>query len=240
MFQPYRALSSGTVVGYEALVRWSHPRGGLLAPASFLPLAEDTGLIDAVDRWVLAEACRQARQWASPVAVSVNISPARLKAGDLSQHVTDILAETGLDPSRLTLELSERTLFDDEPDIVTLLAELVAAGVGLALDDFGAGYTALDHLRLLPLTQLKIDRSLIGAVGDHGEDAGIIAAVISFAHTLGLSVTAEGIERPPQLTLLSGLGCEYGQGFLLGRPQPSPTPGNQTVPEQYNGALGME
>ena len=161
MFQPYFALASRTLVGYEALVRWNHPRRGLLLPAAFLRLAEDTGLIEAVDRWVLAEACRQAQHWASPLAVSVNISPARYKAGDLSEHVTGILATTGLDPRRLTLELSERTLFDEEPDAVTVLADLVTAGVALALDDFGAGYTSLGHLRLLPLTQLKIDRSLI-------------------------------------------------------------------------------
>ncbi len=133
----------------------------------------------------------------------------------------------GLDPRRLTLELSERTLFDEDPDAVTVLTDLMTAGVSLALDDFGAGYTSLGHLRLLPLTQLKIDRSLIALSDERADGSAITAAVISFAHALGLAVTAEGIERPHQLTLLSGLGCEYGQGFLLGRPHPVPSPGDR-------------
>ena len=216
-FQPYHQLPSGVTAGYEALVRWRHPRSGLLTPASFLPLAEDAGLIEAIDRWVLDEACRQARAWAAPLPVSVNVSPARLRSGDLSQHAVDILARTGLHPSRLTFELSERILFDDEPDAISSLAELAATGVGLALDDFGAGYTSLVHLRQLPLTQLKIDRSLVNALDDH-EDSPMVAAVISFAHALGLSVTAEGIERRKQLERLIDLGCEYGQGFLFSPP----------------------
>jgi EAL domain-containing protein (putative c-di-GMP-specific phosphodiesterase class I) len=156
--------------------------------------------------------------WPLPLAVSVNVSPARLRSGDLAQHATDILARTGLDPSRLSFELSERILFDDEPDAITSLADLAATGVGLALDDFGAGYTSLGHLRQLPLTQLKIDRSLVTALGNHDDDSPIVAAVISFAHALGLSVTAEGIERPNQLKRLINLGCEYGQGFLFSPP----------------------
>ena len=234
VFQPYHELSSGRVVGYEALVRWNHPRHGLLWPASFLPLAEDTGLIEAVDRWVLDQACRQARQWASPLAVSVNVSPAQLRGGDLFRHVSDILSQTGLNPTRLTLELNECTLFD-EPETLALLKDLSAAGVSLALDDFGAGYTSLGHLRRLPLTQLKIDRSLVLALGDDGEDVPIVAAVIGFAHALGLCVTAEGIERPQQLKRLRGLGCEYGQGFFIGRPQATPAPGNLEYPRQRNG-----
>ncbi len=222
MFQPYHELMGGKAAGYEALVRWRHPRNGLLAPASFLPLAEDTGLIEAVDRWVLDAACQQARLWPPSLAVSVNVSPARLRSGDLSQHATDTLARTGLAPSRLTFELSERILFDDEPDALASLAELAATGVGLALDDFGAGYTSLGHLRRLPLTQLKIDRSLVVALGDH-DDSPIVAAVISFAHALGLSVTAEGIEQPRQLERLIDLGCDYGQGFLFSPPRAMPT-----------------
>lgn len=215
VFQPYRQLATGTVVGYEALVRWAHPQRGILEPASFLPLAEDTGLIEAVDRWVLDAACRQARGWPSSVAVSVNVSPAWLRSGDVSAQVAEVLAQTGLDPTRLTLELSERTLFDDEPDTFASLTDLAAQGVGLALDDFGAGYTSLEHLRRLPITQLKIDRSLTAPLDDQGGDSPMVAAVISFAHALGLSVTAEGIERQSQLVRLRELGCECGQGFLF-------------------------
>ncbi len=219
-FQPYHELASGSMVGYEALVRWKHPRSGLLAPASFLSVAEDAGLIEAIDRWVLDEACRQARRWPSPLAVSVNVSPGRLRAGDLRQHTARILNHTDLDPERLTLELSERTLFDDEPEAFGTLSEIATAGVGVALDDFGAGYASLGHLRRLPLTQLKIDRSLVATLGQNG-DSPIVAAVTSFAHALGLSVTAEGIEHPAQLERLLELGCDYGQGFLFGRPKPA-------------------
>jgi diguanylate cyclase (GGDEF)-like protein/PAS domain S-box-containing protein len=219
-FQPYHELASGAMVGCEALVRWKHPRSGLLAPASFLGLAEDAGLLEAIDRWVLDEACREARGWSSPLAISVNVSPGRLRAGDLLQHTAHILGQTELEPGRLTLELSERTLFDDEPEAFGMLSEIAAAGVGVALDDFGAGYASLGHLRRLPLTQLKIDRSLVATLGENG-DSPIVAAVTSFAHALGLSVTAEGIEHPAQLERLAELGCDFGQGFLFGQPQPA-------------------
>ena len=131
----------------------------MLPPASFLPLAEETGLIEAVDRWVHYEACRQARAWSPDLAVSVNLSPGRLRSGDLHEHATHTLAQTGLDPGRLMLELSERTLFDDEPDAIASLAEIAKSGVGLALDDFGAGYTSIAQLHRLPLSRLKIDNA---------------------------------------------------------------------------------
>jgi EAL domain-containing protein (putative c-di-GMP-specific phosphodiesterase class I) len=170
---------------------------------------------------VLEEACRQARSWRSPLTVSVNVSPGRLRSGDLCQHTADILGQTELDPARLTLELSERTLFDDEPEAsFGMLSELATSGVGVALDDFGAGYASLGHLRRLPLTQLKIDRSLVATLGGNG-DLPIVAAVTSFAHALGLSVTAEGIENPAQLDCLVDLGCDLGQGFLFGQPEPA-------------------
>jgi diguanylate cyclase (GGDEF)-like protein len=222
LFQPYRELATGTLVGYEALVRWNHPQRGMLLPDAFLPLAAETGLIEAVDRWVLAEACRHAHQWPSPITVAVNVSAGRLRRGDLYQDTTAILADTGLNPSRLVLELNERILFDEVPDAVSSLAELAAAGIGLALDDFGAGYTSLEQLRRLPITQVKIDRSLIAAVDHSEDDAAIVAAVIEFAHTLGLSVTAEGIERSSQLDRLTELGCENGQGFLFSPPTAAP------------------
>ena len=218
-FQPYHELASGTMVGYEALVRWEHPRDGLLEPASFLALAEDVGLLESIDRWVLGEACRQAHDWDSSLAVSVNVSPGRLRVGDLCTHTVDVLGRSELDPSRLTLELSERTLFDDEPGAFETICEIANVGVGVALDDFGAGYASLGHLRRLPLTQLKIDRSLVAALGPEDDDSPMVAAVIGFAHALGLSVTAEGIEHPVQLQRLAELGCDFGQGFLLGKPE---------------------
>jgi diguanylate cyclase (GGDEF)-like protein len=222
LFQPYRELVTGRLVGYEALVRWNHPQRGMLPPADFLPLADETGLIDAVDRWVLGEACRQAQRWPAPLLVSVNVSAGRLRRGDLHRDTAAILAETGLDGSRLVLELSERILFDQVPDAFDSLADLTSAGVGLALDDFGAGYTSLEQLRRLPLGHVKIDRSLVALLDQSDDDAAIVAAVIQFAHALGLSVTAEGIERSSQLDCLAELGCEYGQGLLFGPPVATP------------------
>jgi EAL domain-containing protein (putative c-di-GMP-specific phosphodiesterase class I) len=175
-------------------------------------------LIEAVDRWVLAEACRQACRWPAPLVVSVNVSAGRLRRGDLYGDTAAILAETGLNPSRLVLELSERILFDEVPDALGALADLPSAGIQLALDDFGAGYTSLEQLRRLPIGHLKIDRSLITPVDRSDDGASIVAAVIQFAHALGLSVTAEGIERSTQLDRLTELGCEYGQGFLFSAP----------------------
>jgi EAL domain-containing protein (putative c-di-GMP-specific phosphodiesterase class I) len=223
LFQPYRELVTGRLVGYEALVRWDHPDRGTLLPGTFLPVAEETGLIDAVDRWVLAEACRQARQWRAPLLVSVNVSSGRLRRGDLHQDTAAILAETGLDPTRLVLELSERILFDEVPDGFGSLSDLASTGVALALDDFGAGYTSLEQLRRLPVSQLKIDRSLIAAIDQSDGDASMVAAVIQFAHALGLSITAEGIERTEQLELLTELGCDWGQGLLFSAPAAVPT-----------------
>lgn len=187
-------------------------------PDLFLPLAEQTGLIDAVDRWVLAEACRQARRWPERLLVAVNVSAGRLRRGDLHRDTAAILAETGLDPSRLVLELSERILFDEEPDAFASLADVASAGVSLALDDFGAGYTSLEQLRRLPVSQVKMDRSLVGPVDVSEDGSSIVAAVIQFAHALGLSVTAEGIERTGQLERLIELGCDCGQGFLFSAP----------------------
>jgi diguanylate cyclase (GGDEF)-like protein len=221
LFQPYRDLATGRLIGYEALVRWSHPEHGMLQPSTFLPMAEETGLIEAIDRWVLAEACRQASRWRAPLVVSVNVSAGRLRRGDLYADTAAILFETGLNPSRLVLELSERILFDELPDALNSLADLPSAGIHLALDDFGAGYTSLEQLRRLPVGHVKIDRSLIEPVDRSDEDTTIVAAVIQFAHALGLSVTAEGIERSTQLDRLAELGCEYGQGFLFSPPAPA-------------------
>jgi diguanylate cyclase (GGDEF)-like protein len=240
LFQPYRELATGRLVGYEALVRWHHPQRGILLPDAFLPLADETGLIDAVDRWVLSEACRQARHWPSSLLVSVNVSAGRLRRGDLYPDTAAILARTGFSPKRLVLELSERILFDEVPEALGALGDLAAEGVGLSLDDFGAGYTSLEQLRRLPVSQVKIDRSLIAPVDRSEGDASIVAAVIGFAHALGLSVTAEGIERPSQLERLTELGCEYGQGLLFSAPMAvsgvgeiaTPSPGRAANPAE--------
>jgi EAL domain-containing protein (putative c-di-GMP-specific phosphodiesterase class I) len=197
-------------------------------------------VIDAIDRWVLAEACRQARDWPSSLLVSVNVSAGRLRRGDLYPDTAAILAETGLNPNRLVLELSERILFDEVPDALGALADLAGDGVGLSLDDFGAGYTSLEQLRRLPVSQVKIDRSLVGPVDRSEDDAAIVAAVIGFAHALGLSVTAEGIERPSQLERLTELGCECGQGFLFSAPTVMAGVGEIAGHEHHRRAFGAQ
>ena len=237
LFQPYRELLTGRLVGYEALARWDHPNRGRLLPDAFLPLAEETGLIDAVDRWVLREACRLACEWPAPLVVSVNVSAGRLRRGELHQDTSAILAETGLNPSRLVLELSERILFDEVPDAFSSLAEVTSAGVSLALDDFGAGYTSLEQLRRLPVSQVKIDRSLVAPVDQSDDDASIVAAVIQFAHALGLSVTAEGIERAGQLERLIELGCDRGQGFLFSAPAAVSAFDDSAAHERHSGVF---
>lgn len=222
VFQPYRGLAEGDLAGFEALVRWDHPRDGLLGPASFLPLAEEIGLIDAVDRWILAEACRHAQEWPPQILLSVNVSAGWLRSGDVARQASDVLAETGLDPSRLILELNEHILFDDASEALDAVADLAGLGVGLAIDDFGAGYTSLDQLRRLPIGQLKIDRSLIAPLDASEEDTLMVRALVEFAHALDVSVVAEGIERRSQLARLTELGCDYGQGFLFSAPSAVP------------------
>jgi EAL domain-containing protein (putative c-di-GMP-specific phosphodiesterase class I) len=194
-------------------------------------------LSDAVDRWVLREACRQAREWPAPLVVSVNVSAGRLRRGELYQDTAAILAETGLNPSRLVLELSERILFDEVPDAFSSLAEVTSAGVSLALDDFGAGYTSLEQLRRLPVSQVKMDRSLVAPVDQSEDDTSIVAAVIQFAHALGLSVTAEGIERAGQLERLIELGCDRGQGFLFSAPAAVSAFDDSAAHERHSGVF---
>ena len=221
-FQPFVELDSGSLLGFEALVRWNHPRHGLLVPTQFLPLAEETGLVVTLDRWVMTEACRGAQHWADAIdaelSVAVNMSPAHLLDRDLQGTVASVLDETGLNPSRLSLELTERSVISEGEPLIHELEALKTTGVSIALDDFGAGTTSLGQLHQLPLDVLKVDRGLVERLRPECADSLIIAAIVNLAHALGLRVVAEGVERFDQLALLRKARCDIGQGFLFSHP----------------------
>jgi diguanylate cyclase (GGDEF)-like protein len=222
-FQPVVALGTIRPVEVEALVRWDHRRRGALLPADFIGLSEETGLILPMGRWILREACRQARAWQAesgmpPLIVSVNLSAGQFERDGLPEEVGTIVRETGFEPRRLQLEISEAVLMRDDPRVFDRLEALKALGVRLAIDDFGTGYASLSYLKRLPVDCLKIDRSLVKGVGYETEDTAIIRAVVSLAHSLGITVTAEGIETQDQLTQLREVGCDQGQVYLFARP----------------------
>ncbi|HEX8360402.1 MAG TPA: EAL domain-containing protein [Longimicrobium sp.] len=223
-FQPIVSLADGGLVGFEALVRWNHPERGLLGPQAFLPVAERSELIVDIDRWVLRAAARQLRDWTirypAPhrVSVSVNFSGRHVVRPDVAEHTRDVLREFGLEPGRLTVEVTETSMVEDAEAAAASLTRLREHGVHLALDDFGTGYSSLAYLRQLPFDILKIDRSFVQRVGHAASDRAIVRSVVALAHTLGLSVTAEGVETPEQESSLRSLGCEHAQGFLFAQP----------------------
>ncbi|WP_239147042.1 putative bifunctional diguanylate cyclase/phosphodiesterase [Paractinoplanes tereljensis] len=227
--QPVVALPGKRVGGVEALVRWQDPERGLQQPGSFIPLAEETGLIAEIDRWVLFEACMTVKRWqdlaphASPAWVSVNLSAVELEIPDLTDRVAYALATTGLSPHCLVLELTETVLMRDLAVTAARLEELRELGVKIAIDDFGTGYSSLGYLRDIPVDVLKVDRSFItGLVGNQRQQE-LVSAVLQLGHTLGLKVVVEGIETEDQLELLGRMGCRYAQGYFLGRPEPVAT-----------------
>ncbi len=226
-FQPIVSLTDGTLAGFEALVRWDHPERGLLGPQAFLPVAEQSELIVDIDRWVLRAAVRQLSDWTARypaphgVSVSVNFSGRHVVRPDVAEHTRDVLREFGVDPAQLTVEVTETSMVDDADAAAASLARLREHGVHLALDDFGTGYSSLAYLRQLPFDILKIDRSFVQRVGHAASDRAIVRSVVALAHTLGLSVTAEGVETREQESSLRALGCEHAQGFLFAQPVPA-------------------
>jgi diguanylate cyclase (GGDEF)-like protein len=220
-YQPKVELRTGKVVGVEALLRWQHAERGLLAPPDFMPLAEQTGLIVPIGRWVLSETCRQARAWqelrphGAPLMACVNLSVKQLQQIDF---VAEVLEETGLDPGSLVLEITEDVVMEDTRAIIGVLEELKRSGVRFALDDFGTGQASLSYLRRLPVDYLKIDRSFIERLGEDSKDTEIVSGTIVLAHALGLKAVAEGVETPDQSQRLLELGCDLAQGNHFSQP----------------------
>jgi diguanylate cyclase (GGDEF)-like protein/PAS domain S-box-containing protein len=225
-FQPIIALAQNQIVGFEALVRWEHPSLGLLAPREFIPLAEETGLIVPLGRWVIDTACRAACAWpanppgGAPLVVNVNLSTKQFSSTSLVSDVQASLARSGLDPARLNLEITESALVEGGPAVETVLQHLADHGVHFALDDFGTGYSWLDYLRRFKISQIKIDRRFVAGLGAGDSDRAIVQSIMSLAHQLGLTVVGEGIETREQHERLLALGCEQGQGFLYSPPVP--------------------
>jgi diguanylate cyclase (GGDEF)-like protein/PAS domain S-box-containing protein len=223
-YQPQMSIDTGTVVGVEALVRWNHPQQGLIPPARFVPVLEESGLIVEVGDWVLREACRQARAWRlagmPELRVAVNVSARQFSKRDLVGDVARILDETGTEPHRLHIEITEGTIAAKFDHSVEVMRKLTALGVRIAVDDFGVGYSSLNYLKRLPIHSLKIDRSFVRDVTTDGNDAAIARTIIALAHNLGLDVIAEGVETLEQMFFLSRQGCNEVQGHLVALPMP--------------------
>jgi diguanylate cyclase (GGDEF)-like protein len=224
-FQPTFNLQDMSPTGLEALIRWNSPTRGVVQPDDFIPLLEETGLITEIGRWVLERACAQAAEWREkgfPVGIAVNVSARQLDSDRIVDDVQRALSDSGLDPSALTLEITETTLMRDAEDTVRRLTAVKALGVRVAIDDFGTGYSSLAHLRRFPVDALKIDRSFITGLGSNLEGESLIHTLVQLGKALSIETIAEGIERPNELSLLQGEHCDGGQGFLFARPLDAP------------------
>jgi len=223
-YQPQIDLSTNQILGAEALVRWQHPKLGLVAPAKFIPMAEDTDLIVPLGEWCLREGCRQLRSWQksglTELRVSVNVSPNQFHQKNFVETVGQVLAETEIDPHTLQLEITESSLIQDADNVITRLRELKEMGLLVAIDDFGVGYSSLGYLKQLPIDMLKIDRSFVSDATSDPDDAALVMAIITLAHNLRLKVMAEGVETDEQLRFLRLLRCDEGQGYLFGKAEP--------------------
>ncbi len=218
-YQP-QAHIDGEITAFEALVRWHHPRHGLVAPGTFIPLAEESGLIISLGEWILRTACREAAAWPRPLHIAINLSPVQFQHGDLPRLVHQILLETGLAPSRLELEITEGVLIGDFTRAVAILRRLKHLGVRIAMDDFGTGYSSLSYLQSFPFDKIKIDQAFVANLGHSQQAATIIRAVIALGRGLNLPVVAEGVETEEQLRFLASEHCNEIQGYFVGRPKP--------------------
>jgi diguanylate cyclase (GGDEF)-like protein len=228
-YQPIVSLETNQLSGFEALVRWERPQRGFTVPAEFIGLAEETGLIVPLDRWVLREACEQMRTWQQEIpecgnlTVSVNISSRQFAQRDFVDYLSRLLLTLGLAPQQLRLEITESAIMDNVATVSNMLKDLRALGVRISIDDFGTGYSSLSYLHRLPLNTLKVDRTFVSQMHDLTENLEIVRAVVTLAHSLNLDVVAEGVESPAQLSRLRELGCEFAQGFCFSRPVDSDT-----------------
>ena len=224
-YQPKVHTNSGVVRSAEALIRWVHPQRGVITPDAFIPLAEECGLIGAIGEWVVKEACRQARAWCdaglAPMRVSVNLSPSQFRGSGLIHSIRRALDDAGLEPQYLEVELTESAVMSDPEESIGILEQLSVMGVLVSVDDFGTGYSSMSYLRRLPIDKLKIDRVFINEIVSRPEDASIVRAIVSLAHSLRLKVVAEGVETAAQLDFLKAVGCDEYQGYHFSRPVPS-------------------
>lgn len=226
-YQPIISLISNKLIGFEALVRWRHPKRGLISPAEFIPIAEETGLILEIDLWVLQEACYQTQLWQQqfnnfnqPLTISVNLSSKHFTRSDLVEPILLVLEETGLNASSLKLEITETVIIDNPESATTILAQLKALGIGLSIDDFGTGYSSLSYLHRFPFDIMKIDRFFINRLDQENESLEIVRTIMMLAQNLGMVVIAEGVESSEQLAKLQELRCEYAQGYFFAPPLP--------------------
>ncbi len=221
-YQPVVGASHGSVTGYEALIRWDSPTRGKVSPVDFIPFAEEHGLMVEIGDWVLRTACAEAAQWPEDLSISVNLSPAQFRSANLVKRIARVLEITGLQPTRLEVEITETAMMGDIAAAKIILDELRAMSIMVAMDDFGTGYSSLSFLRLLPFTRIKIDKSFIQDLGKTQESLAIVRAVTGLCSSLGVATTAEGVETEEQMRILQREGCHELQGYLLGRPTASP------------------
>jgi EAL domain-containing protein (putative c-di-GMP-specific phosphodiesterase class I) len=223
-YQPKVAVRTGRIVGAEALMRWQHPELGLVPPGKFIPIAEETGTIESLGKWALRTACRQNKAWQTagfgPIRMAVNVSGKQFLHGDFVETVRGALESSGLEARDVVLELTEGTIMENPREASALLEQLKEMDLDISVDDFGTGYSALSQLKRFPLDELKIDRSFIQGIPRDADDSAIVTAIIVMAHSLGLSVVAEGVETEEQLAFLEDQGCDEYQGFLFSRPVP--------------------
>jgi EAL domain-containing protein (putative c-di-GMP-specific phosphodiesterase class I) len=205
-------------MGYEALVRWWHPSEGEVPPATFIPIAEETGLIAPLGEWILRTACAYATTWPLDTTLAVNLSPAQFKTQDVVALVRKVLAETGLDPHRLELEINEGILLQNTDAVVERLTRLDELGVSIAMDDFGTGYASLNYLTRFPVSKIKIDRSFIDTLGVSPQTSAIVSSIVGLGQSLKVTITAEGVETEGQAAMLKKWGCDQVQGFYYGKP----------------------
>jgi EAL domain-containing protein (putative c-di-GMP-specific phosphodiesterase class I) len=220
-YQPCVSLADNSITGCEALLRWRHVERGMVSPAEFIPIAEETGLINALGEWVLTTACAEATTWPDDIRLAVNVSPVQFRSGTLALKVVAALAASGLPANRLELEITEAVLIRDDEAALAILHQLRGIGVRIALDDFGTGYSSLSYLQRFPFDKIKIDRCFVNDIAEPGGSSGIVRAVVNIAAERHMTTTAEGVETQAQQELLRALGCSEMQGYLFSPAKPA-------------------